>query len=87
MEVNTFHCLFLRSPTLAQGLWKGEGRGSIGRPAVGSPPLISLDFSLQELLVFDLWVTGVRGLRAIFLGCSAGSLSAFSAAMLVSLLL
>jgi hypothetical protein len=59
MDVYTFHRLFLGSPTLAQGLWKGEERGRIGRPAVGSPPLISLDFSLQELLVFDLWVTGV----------------------------
>ena len=55
MEVNTFHSLRLGSPSLTQGFWKGDGSGSIGSPAVGSPFLIHLDVSLQELLVFDLW--------------------------------
>ena len=87
MEVDTFQFLCLGSPAHAQGLWNGDGRGSNGMPAVGSPSLIVLDFSLQELLVLDLCGTGTSGLSATFLGWSGGSLSAFSAAMLASLLL
>ena len=53
-EVKIFHLLALGSPADAQGFWNGDGRGSMGRPAVGRLALISADFSLQEDLVLDL---------------------------------
>ena len=53
-EVKIFHLLALGSPADAQGFWNGDGRGSMGRPAVGRLALISADFSLQDDLVLDL---------------------------------
>ena len=53
-EVKIFHLLALGSPADAQGFWNGDGRGSMGRPAVGRLALISVDFSLQDDLVLDL---------------------------------
>ena len=53
-EVKIFHLLALGSPADAQGFWNGDGRGSMGQPAVGRLALISVDFSLQDDLVLDL---------------------------------